>query len=56
MMLHEQQKKQRVVFYGFLLLCMWFSNAFKMQAPIEIFHSAGAFIIFLSHSLVFSMV
>lgn len=56
MMVHEQQKKQQIIFYGFLLLCMGFSNAFKMQAPTAIFHSAVAFIIFLSRSLVFNMV
>ena len=51
MMLHDQQKKQHVVFSGFLLLCMGFANVFKMQAAIAMCHSAGAFI-FLSHSLV----
>lgn len=56
MMVHEQQKKQQIIFYGFLLLCMGFSNAFKMQAPTAIFHSAVAFIIFLSRSLAFNMV
>lgn len=32
-----------------------FASAFKLQTLIANFHSAGAIVIFLSHSLVFNM-